>query len=117
MADEFTPEASVDFESMAAAAAAAVNGDGPHFQPPPEQVPDTPPPIRRRSEPRPQAGPSLGLDPFQALESLVRDQGLMYRELGDMNAKLAILQLQTIVAFGAAVLLAVLVWKFARPSE
>lgn len=112
MPDEFTPEASVDFEALAgmAAAATGTNGDGPHFAPPPQQAPPTPPPVRPRKA-------TAALDPFEALAQISGDQSLMYRELGDINAKLAIIQLQTILAFGAALLLAVLVWKFAKATE
>lgn len=111
--DEFRPEASVDFEALAQAAAAAMtNGDGPHYTPPPETPAETPPPIRRVAAPA--AGPSLGLDPFKALEQIVGDQQLMFRELGDIDAKLSQLQLQTILMFGGALLLAVLAYKLAK---
>lgn len=120
MPDEFTPEASVDFEALAAAAAAEYsNGDGPHYAPPPEPPPAQAPPIRplhADTNRPPRSGPSTGQDPFQLLEELHGSTGLIFRELGDLNAKLSILQLQTIVAFGSALLLAVLVWKLARPS-
>lgn len=123
MPDEFIPEASVDFEAIAAMAAAELaangNGDGPHYTPPPPAAEPERPPIRPRAHADtnkpPASGPSLGLDPFQALEKIVGDQSLMFRELGDINAKLAVLQLQTIVAFGTALLLAALVWRFAHP--
>lgn len=120
MADEFTPEASVDFEALAAMAAQATNGDGPHFQPPPEQAPPQAPPIRPHTQPRaaaPRSGQSTVTDPFAALEQIIGDQSLMFRELGDVNAKLGVLQLQTVIMFGSALLLAVIVWKFARSTE
>jgi hypothetical protein len=123
MPDEFRPEASVDFEALAAFAAAEVaangNGDGPHYTPPPEQAAPQAPPIRQAhadTNRPPQSGPSLGMDPFQALEKIVGDQGLMFRELGEINAKLGSIQLQTVVAFGAALLLAAMAWKLAKAT-
>lgn len=116
MADEFTPEASVDFEALAAMAAAAeTNGNG-SFTPPADQ-PAQPPPARpRAATPRPSTSSQTAeqVDPFAALAKLVGDQELMFRELGAVNSKLAMLQLQTILMFGGALLLAVVVYKFAR---
>lgn len=109
MAEEFTPEASVDFETLAAAAAAMTNGDGPAYAPPPPIAPTPAPASSSSSAPR--NGRSLGLDPFEAIEKIVGDQQLMYRELGDINAKLSILQLQTVLAFGAALLIAVVIYQ------
>jgi hypothetical protein len=114
MPDEFRPEASVDFEAIAAMAEAAAAGNGngvPHFTPPPE-TPQTPP--TRPSLPQTPSGP---LDPLQTLEKIAGDQGLMFHELADIEMKLKQLQLQTVLAFGTALLLAVLVWKFARANE
>lgn len=109
MPEEFTPNASVDFEAIAAEAAATVNGDGPHYAPPPDP-PEAP---ARPRAPRPSRASE---DPFAAIDTLVGEQSLMFRELGDINAKLSTLQLQTILMFGSALLLAVVVWKFARAN-
>jgi hypothetical protein len=109
MADEFTPEASVDFEALAESGLLGGNGDGPHLQPPPAPAPEpTRPPI---GAPR-QSAPNGG-DPFAQLEGLARDLPLMYRELGDVNAALARLQVTMLAGLGAAVLLAIVFWKLA----
>ena len=111
MPDEFVPNASVDFEALAMEAAAAVNGDAPHFTPPPDPPERPAPPIRPRTQPA-----RAKEDPFAAIDQLLGEQSLMFRELGDINSKLSTLQLQTILMFGSAMLLAVLVWKFARAN-
>ena len=123
MADEFRPEASVDFEAIAAMAAAeAGNGNGPHFTPPPEQAPPTAPPIRPRAAAAPTAptpapsGPSLGLDPFQALERIVGEQSLERMEIAELNRKLSQLQLFSLLAAGSALLLAIVIWKIAQDT-
>ena len=124
MPDEFRPEASVDFEAIAAMAAAeAGNGNGPHFTPPPEQPSPAAPPIRPRAAAAPTmpspapSGPSLGLDPFQALERIVGEQSLERIEIAELNRKLSQLQLLNVLMAGSALLLAVIIWKIAQDTK
>lgn len=120
MAEEFTPDASVDFESLAAMAAAEAsvngNGDTPHFTPPPDSPPAAAqaPPIRPHTPP-PTRAPHGG-DPFAQLEAVARDLPLIYRELGDINAGIMRVQLTSLLAIGSALLLAVLVWKLSAAT-
>ena len=114
MPEEFTPEASVDFEALAAAAAGAANGNVPRYAPPPE------PPAQPPPSPRPRAAPALAPtvgDPFQTLAKIAGDQELVFHEFGALNARMRILQLETALAFGAALLLAVMAWKFANATK
>ena len=119
MADEFTPEASVDFETLAAGMVGApppeVNGNpAPPIRP---HVPQGPPPLQQRAT-SPPAGPQTAqqLDPFLALSELVRDSNLHGHELAQVRGQVKAVQLQTALMFGAALLLAVVVYKYARPA-
>lgn len=111
MPDEFTPEATSDFEAFVERAAAEhSNGNNaPPPQPPPaqDQLADPPrPPVGAPRTSAPHAG-----DPFAQLEAVARDLPLMYRELGDLNVALARMQITVILGLGAAVLLAVFLYK------
>lgn len=115
MAEEFTPEASADFEAWVAQQAEAVNGNGAHVGPPPPEQPVGPTPAPARAQPRTSA-PHAG-DPFAQLEAVARDLPLIYRELGDMNATLMRAQLTAGLTLGAMLLLAVIVWKVAQGAN
>lgn len=112
MAEEFNGP-STDFEAwVGEKAAEAVNGDGPHFQPPPEPTPETPPPARAVRNSSPHGG-----DPLLQLEALARDLPLLYREMGDINASLMKVQLTSVLTIGSMFLLAVLVYKLANTGK
>lgn len=112
MAEEFTPEASADFEAWVAQQAEAVNGNGAHVGPPPPEPPaQTAPPVRAQAQRT--SAPHAG-DPFAQLEAVARDLPLIYRELGDINSSLMRAQLTTALTLGSMLLLAVLVWKLSQ---
>lgn len=104
MADEFTPEASVDFETLAAAAtgnggAAHVNGSAP-------------PPLQTQAIPQsPRTAAPHGGDPFAQLEAVSRDLPLIYRELGDINALIARTQVMVLLGIGISLAFALLIWR------